>query len=73
MQEQVRVDGDHVVLEHLPRAGEWVRRAGEDIAQDSVVLAAGTRLTPQATGLAASVGAASLIVRRRPRVACFYG
>lgn len=72
MQEQVRVDGDHVVLEHLPRAGEWVRRAGEDIAQDSVVLAAGTRLTPQATGLAASVGAASLIVRRRPRVACFF-
>ena len=72
MQEQVRVDGDHVVLEHLPRAGEWVRRAGEDIAQDSVVLAAGTRLTPQATGLAASVGAASLNVRRRPRVACFF-
>lgn len=72
MQEQVRVDGDDVVLEHLPRAGEWVRRAGEDIAQDSVVLAAGTRLTPQATGLAASVGAASLIVRRRPRVACFF-
>lgn len=72
MQEQVRVDGDHVVLEHLPRAGEWVRRAGEDIAQDSVVLAAGTKLTPQATGLAASVGAASLIVRRRPRVACFF-
>lgn len=72
MQEQVRVDGDHVVLEHLPRAGEWVRRAGEDIAQDSVVLDAGTRLTPQATGLAASVGAASLIVRRRPRVACFF-
>lgn len=72
MQEQVRVDGDHVVLEHLPRAGEWVRRAGEDITRDSVVLAAGTRLTPQATGLAASVGAASLIVRRRPRVACFF-
>jgi molybdopterin molybdotransferase len=72
MQEQVRVDGDHVVLEHLPRAGEWVRRAGEDITRDSVVLAAGTRLTPQATGLAASVGAASLDVRRRPRVACFF-
>ncbi len=72
MQEQVRVDGDHVVLEHLPRAGEWVRRAGEDTARDSIVLAAGTRLTPQATGLAASVGAASLDVRRRPRVACFF-
>jgi molybdopterin molybdotransferase len=72
MQEQVRVDGDHVVLEHVPRTGEWVRRAGEDIAQDSVVLIAGTRLTPQASGLAASVGVASLSVRRRPRVACFF-
>src|SRR5690606_36066984 len=33
---------------------------------------AGTRLTPQATGLAASVGRARLDVRRRVRVACFF-
>lgn len=72
MQEQVRVEGEHVVLDHLPRAGEWVRRAGEDIAKDSVVLPAGTRLTPQAIGLAASVGAATLRVRRPLRVACFF-
>ena len=31
----------------------------------------GTRLTPQALGLAASVGAATLTVARRPRVALF--
>jgi molybdopterin molybdotransferase len=36
-----------------------------------LVLAAGERLTPQALGLAASVGAAELEVRRRPRVALF--
>lgn len=72
MQEQVRLEGEHVVIEHLPRPGEWIRRAGEDIALASVVLAAGTRLTPQATGLAASVGLASLKVRRRARVACFF-
>src|SRR5436190_1615288 len=35
------------------------------------VLAAGTRLTPQALGLAASVGAARLAVARRPRIALF--
>ncbi|NWG73105.1 MAG: molybdopterin molybdotransferase MoeA, partial [Rubrivivax sp.] len=35
------------------------------------VLAAGTRLTPQALGLAATVGAATLGVVRRPRVALF--
>ncbi len=72
MQEQTRVDGDHVVIEHMPRAGEWIRRAGEDIARDSVVLDAGSLLTAQATGLAASVGAATLEVRRRLRVACFF-
>ena len=72
MQEQVRVEGEYIVLDHLPRPGEWVRRAGEDIAQDSVVLPAGTRLTPQAIGLAASVGAATLQVRRSLRVACFF-
>ena len=36
-----------------------------------VVLPAGTRLTPQALGLAATVGAATLQVARRPRVALF--
>jgi len=36
-----------------------------------VVLAAGTRLTPQALGLAASVGLAQVPVWRRPRVALF--
>ena len=35
------------------------------------VLAAGLRLSPQALGMAASVGAATLRVARRPRVALF--
>ena len=41
-------------------------------AKVRVVVARGKRLTPQACGLAASVGAASLRVHRRPRVACFF-
>ena len=61
---EVRVNGP---VEH----GQWVRRRGEDVRNGSTVLAAGTRLTPQALGLAASVGAASLTVWRRPRVALF--
>ena len=52
-------------------AGQWVRRRGEDVQQGATVLAAGTRLTPQALGLAASVGAAHLPVLRQPRVAVF--
>ncbi len=52
-------------------AGQWVRRRGEDVQAGATVLPAGTRLTPQALGLAASVGAADLPVLRRPRVALF--
>ena len=35
----------------VPRAGQWVRRAGEDITRGAVVLQAGTRLTPAELGL----------------------
>ena len=55
----------------VPPTGQWIRRAGEDITQGAVVLAAGTRLTPAELGLAASVGLAQLQVARRPRVALF--
>ena len=71
MQELCSLDGDGVLIDHLPRPGEWIRRQGEDVRQGTEVLAAGTRLTPQALGLAASVGAATLTVCRRPRVALF--
>ncbi|CAG9180907.1 Molybdopterin molybdenumtransferase [Cupriavidus pampae] len=72
MQEQCEADGDGVVIRHVPGAGEWVRRAGEDIEAGSVILPAGTRMTPQAAGLAASVGQATLDVTRRVRVAVFF-
>ncbi len=60
-----------VRVQAVPVAGQWVRRRGEDVRQGATVLTAGTRLTPQALGLAASVGAAELLVVRRPRVALF--
>jgi molybdopterin molybdotransferase len=72
MQEQAVLDGGQVRFDILPAAGDWIRCAGEDIRRDSVVLTAGTRLTPQALGLAASVGLAMLPVRPRLRVACFF-
>ncbi|WP_088282101.1 gephyrin-like molybdotransferase Glp [Ideonella sp. A 288] len=52
-------------------AGQWIRRRGEDVQHDAEVLLPGARMTPQALGLAASVGASRLTVRRRPRVALF--
>lgn len=60
-----------VRVDVLPLAGQWIRRRGEDVQHGAEVLVAGSRLTPQALGLAASVGASRLTVRRRPRVALF--
>ncbi len=75
MQEQCEaVVGDGlgaVQVNVVPAAGQWVRRRGEDVSRGDIVLRAGARLTPQALGLAASVGAATLTVLRRPRVAVF--
>ena len=66
-------DGEpaRVAVQTLPKPGQWIRRAGEDVAHGDVVLAQGSRLDPAALGLAASVGMAELQVARRPRVALF--
>lgn len=76
MQEQCELldtgEGPSIRLLHTPAPGEWVRHVGEDIRQDSVVLAAGVRLRPQELGLAASIGRATLPVRRRLKVAIFF-
>lgn len=72
MQEQCELNGDVVTVRHAPQSGEWIRRAGEDIASGSVVLNAGTRLRSQELGLAASIGLAELSVKRKLRVAVFF-
>ena len=71
MQEQCEAVDGGVRVNTVPTPGQWVRRCAEDVAAGAKVLARGTRMTPQALGLAASVGAATLTVRRRPRVALF--
>jgi molybdopterin molybdotransferase len=73
MQEQCEFHEDgSVTVNHTPKAGEWIRRAGEDINAGATILAAGTRLRSQELGLAASVGLATLPVVRRLRVAVFF-
>ena len=72
MQEHCSQDGDAVIVNQLPKPGEWVRRIASDIASGAEILAAGMRLRPQDTGLAASVGIAFLPVRRRVRLALFF-
>lgn len=71
MQEAARLQGDSVVLLEAPQAGQWIRRAGSDFARGAPALGAGQALRAQHLGIAASVGAARLLVVRRPRVALF--
>ncbi len=72
MQERCEHAGDNVVINHVPKPGEHIRRAGEDVAPGAQILAAGARLRPQDTAFAASVGLATLPVLRRVRVAVFF-
>jgi molybdopterin molybdotransferase len=60
-----------VQVNAVPKPGQWIRRAGEDVASGAVVLARGQRLGPAELGLAASIGMDSLRVVKRPRVALF--
>jgi molybdopterin molybdotransferase len=72
MQEQCEIAGpDAVRVNTVPQQGQWIRRRAEDVRAGATVLSRGARLTPQALGLAATVGAATLQVVRRPRVALF--
>ncbi len=66
--EQTDGGTERVQLYAQPEPGAFVRRAGEDTVAGDVVLTAGTVIGAAHIGLAAAVGAATLDVRRRPRV-----
>jgi len=72
MQEYCGTEGDEVIIHALPRQGENIRRAGEDIQTGAQILAAGTRIGAAEMGLAASVGLAELPVFKKLKVACFF-
>lgn len=71
MQEDVRIDGDHVVLPAGIARGAHRRPAGEDCRAGTLALPAGTRLGPRQVALAAACGATALVIRRPLRVALF--
>ena len=71
MQEDVRADGDSVIVPPGLKTGANRRLAGEDVRAGSIVLPAGRRLAPQHVALAAAVGLTELKVFRRVRVAVF--
>ena len=71
-QELAQVDGEQVTIAAgLLHTGDNRRLEGEDLMAGQPALKAGSRLTPAACGLVASLGLAEVKVWRRPRVAYF--
>lgn len=58
-----------VRIQRAPNHGANVRAAGEDLRRGEIVVSTGTPITPAVVGILASVGAASVRLYRRPRVA----
>jgi len=71
MQEDVRRDGDAVIVPAGLKSGANRRLAGEDVRAGSIALPAGRRLAAQHIALAAAIGLTALEVFRRVRVAVF--
>ena len=71
IQEVARVEDGAVVVPPGQRAGQNLRRAGEDLKAGEAAIHAGTLLRPAEIGIVASLGVAEVSVRRRVRVALF--
>ncbi len=72
MQEDCVADGEFVIVNQVPAAGQHVRLKGSDLLEGKAILTAGSRFSAAAMGLAASVGIARVPVFRRLRVAIFF-
>src|SRR5260370_24617768 len=68
MQEHCEAEKDAVLIKRVPKPGAWIRLSGSDIRKGGEILAAGKRLLPQDTDLAAAVGIKSLPVLRDLRL-----
>lgn len=69
MREHVTDDDGVAIIHGMPRSGQHIRRAGEEVATGQLAVPAGTVLTPAVIGLCASMGMAAVEVAARPRVA----
>ena len=65
MQELCTANGDTLTVNEAVKADQWVRTQGCDVALGATVLPAGTRITPVALGLLASVGMATVQVHKQ--------
>lgn len=71
IKENVRIEGNHIVVRADERAGSNVRPAGEDYRLGDIAIRAGGSLGPAHLGVLAACGHTQAKVARRPRVALF--
>jgi molybdopterin molybdotransferase len=71
MQEDVRVEGEHVVVPNGLKSGANRRLAGEDMRAGAVAVPAGTVLEARHIALLAALGVTGIEVRRKLKVAIF--
>ncbi|MFG0762850.1 molybdopterin molybdotransferase MoeA [Aeromonas media] len=71
MQEETQEGANGITFLTTPFLGQNIRRRGEDLAEGSRVLASGLRLSPRELPLLASLGIATVTVRRPLKVAIF--
>ncbi len=69
MREQVEEGPERASFSETPKPGAHIRRAGEDVEEGSLLLAAGSVLGPGELAILAAQGIAEVDVIRRPRVA----
>lgn len=69
IQEDARAEGDGVTVLESCEAGNHVRPRGFDFSQGEALIRAGTLMGPRQLTLAATMNAARVSVRRKPRVA----
>lgn len=69
MQEHCLVDGEHIRIEKPIKRGQNIRRRGEDIQPEQVILEKGKRISAIDVALFASVGIGEVEVKRKIKVA----
>ena len=69
MQEDVVPDGTTIRVVEAAKAGEFIRRRGEDVCEGQRLVDAGEPLTAARIGLLCAAGVAGISVHRRPRAA----
>ena len=71
IQENVSLNGKHLVVHEAPALGRNIRPRGLDFKKNAVLISAGTRVTARDIGLMAAANAAVVSVRKRPRIVLF--